>query len=132
MGHPALAASTRARVAAYPGRPEVALVAHDLAFDAALGIVAWYLSTGGTLVMARHDERLDPELLGALIGRHRVGQLDIVPSHYRLLLDLVRGHVGGRLNLLPDPKHGVQRIHRRLRHQRDLDPSYLLPELLLL
>jgi amino acid adenylation domain-containing protein len=88
VSHAALAASTLARVAAYPDRPEVALVAHDLAFDAALGIVAWYLSTGGTLVMVSHDERLDPQLLAGLIRRHRVGQLDIVPSHHRLLLDL--------------------------------------------
>ena len=88
VGHRALAASTRARVAAYPARPAVALVAHDLAFDAALGIIAWYLATGGTLVMARHDQRLDPQSLARLIRRHGVGQLDIVPSHYRLLLDL--------------------------------------------
>ena len=47
--------------AAYPDRPAVALIAHDLAFDAGLGIVAWYLWTGGTLVMARHEERLDPD-----------------------------------------------------------------------
>jgi acyl-coenzyme A synthetase/AMP-(fatty) acid ligase len=81
-------ASTQARVAAYPDRPDVALVAHDMSFDAALGIVAWYLATGGVLVMATREERLDPSLLTGLIGRHGVGQLDIVPSHYRLLLEL--------------------------------------------
>jgi amino acid adenylation domain-containing protein len=88
VGHPALMASTQARVAAYPDRPDVALVAHDMSFDAALGIVAWYLATGGVLVMATREERLDPSLLTGLIGRHGVGQLDIVPSHYRLLLEL--------------------------------------------
>jgi acyl-CoA synthetase (AMP-forming)/AMP-acid ligase II len=88
VGHRSLAASTHARTTAYPDRPDTALLAHDLAFDAALGIAAWYLATGGRLVLARHDERLDPRLLAGLIRRHRVGQLDIVPSHYRLLLDL--------------------------------------------
>ncbi len=84
----ALAASTWARLQAYPAGPGVALLAHDLAFDAGLGIVAWCLTTGGVLVMSRHDERLDPRLLAGLVQRHRVEQLDIVPSHYRLLLDL--------------------------------------------
>ncbi|PPK97265.1 amino acid adenylation domain-containing protein [Kineococcus xinjiangensis] len=88
VGHPALAASTTARLRAYPQRPGVALLAHDLAFDAGIGILAWYLWTGGTVVMCRHDERLDAQRLADLVERHRVGQLDIVPSHYRLLLDL--------------------------------------------
>jgi amino acid adenylation domain-containing protein len=88
IAHSALAASTQARLEAYPDRPEVALISHDLAFDAGLGILSWYLWTGGTAVMARQDERLDPQLLAALVARHGVGQLDIVPSHYRLLLDL--------------------------------------------
>ncbi|WP_346618890.1 amino acid adenylation domain-containing protein [Blastococcus montanus] len=88
VGQAAFAASTVARVEAYPDRPPVALVSHDLAFDAGLGIIGWYLWTGGVLVMAREEERLDPELLAGLVHRHGVGQLDIVPSHHRLLLDL--------------------------------------------
>jgi amino acid adenylation domain-containing protein len=88
IAHSALAASTTARLQAYPERPQVALITHDLAFDAGLGILSWYLWTGGTIVMAGQDERLDPQLLAALVARHGVGQLDIVPSHYRLLLDL--------------------------------------------
>jgi amino acid adenylation domain-containing protein len=88
VGQAALAASTRARVRAYPDRPAVALIAHDLAFDAGLGIVSWYLWTGGTLVMAVDEQRLDAQLLAELVHRHRVGQLDIVPSHYQLLLDV--------------------------------------------
>ena len=88
VGHAALAASTRARLHAYPQRPRTALVAHDLAFDAALGIIAWYLWTGGELVLAERTDRLDPARLAALVLRHGVGQLDVVPSHHRLLLDL--------------------------------------------
>lgn len=88
VSHAALGHSTRARLVAYPGRPEVALLSHDLAFDAGIGIIAWYLGTGGTLVMARHEERLDPARLAALVRRHGVGQLDVVPSHHALLLEL--------------------------------------------
>ena len=62
--HPALLASTVARVDAYGNPPDTALLAHDLAFDAGMGIIAWYLAlTGGRLVMTTHDERLDPDLL---------------------------------------------------------------------
>ncbi|WP_432534169.1 amino acid adenylation domain-containing protein [Kineococcus arenarius] len=88
VGHAALAASTAARLSAYPQRPAVALLVHDLAFDAGLGILAWYLWTGGTVVLCRRDERLDVQRLADLVERHGVGQLDVVPSHYRLLLDL--------------------------------------------
>lgn len=87
VSHAALFASTAARVVAYRDRPETALVAHDPAFDAGLGIITWYLVTGGRLILARRDQRLDPELLADLVERHGVGQLDIVPSPYRLLLD---------------------------------------------
>ncbi|QGG94765.1 non-ribosomal peptide synthetase [Actinomarinicola tropica] len=98
--HRALLASTLARLDHYADAPQVALLGHDMAFDAALGIAVWYLAMGGTLVTPGHDERLDPVSLARLIDEHGVGQIDLVPSHLRLLLDQAPADGLGSLRLV--------------------------------
>ncbi|WP_229023121.1 non-ribosomal peptide synthetase [Actinomarinicola tropica] len=89
ISHRALRASTDARLAWYDETPGTCLQLHDMAFDAAMATVTWYLAVGGTLVTVHHEDRLDLPLLADLIDRHSIGKIALVPSHHRALLQSV-------------------------------------------
>ena len=88
--HANLASSTQARLAVYErfGSP-VFLLLSPFHFDSSVAGVWGTLAAGGTLVVAREDERRDPAALCGLIARHRVGQLLTVPSFYAELLPVL-------------------------------------------
>lgn len=97
--HRNLAASTRARLMAYPGSPTFLLVS-PLAFDSSVAGIWGTLQAGGCLVVAAEDEVRDPERLVSLVRRHRVDRVLCVPALYGLLLDAAeRTGAGGLASL---------------------------------
>ncbi|MEV4315569.1 condensation domain-containing protein [Actinocrispum sp. NPDC049592] len=73
-------------LAAWPGRH---LQLAPFSFDVFIGDLGRALGFGGTLVLARREEILDPIRLLDLIDRHGVDTGEFVPAVVRLLLDTV-------------------------------------------
>ncbi|WP_406841399.1 non-ribosomal peptide synthetase [Streptomyces sp. AHU1] len=84
--HRNLTASTRARLAVYPGSATFLLVS-PLAFDSSVAGIWGTLLAGGCLVVASADELRDTDRLVSLVSRHRVSRTLCVPTLYGLLLD---------------------------------------------
>ncbi|MDF3287926.1 non-ribosomal peptide synthetase [Streptomyces silvisoli] len=85
-----LADSTAARLAVYEGfGTPTFLLLSPFYFDSSVAGVWGTLAAGGTLVVAREDERRDPAALVGLIARHRVTHTLTVPSFYAELLHTV-------------------------------------------
>ncbi|MEU0740744.1 non-ribosomal peptide synthetase [Streptomyces sp. NPDC006134] len=88
--HANLASSTQARLAVYePYGTPVFLLLSPFHFDSSVAGVWGTLAAGGTLVVAREDERRDPAALLGLISRHQVSHLLTVPSFYSELLPVL-------------------------------------------
>lgn len=82
-----LASSNNARLAVYePFGTPVFLLLSPFHFDSSVAGVWGTLAAGGTLVVAREDERRDPAALAGLVARHGVTHLLTVPSFYAELL----------------------------------------------
>ncbi|PCE21526.1 non-ribosomal peptide synthetase, partial [Burkholderia ubonensis] len=87
ISHRSLAASTAARVAAYPPVPSMLLVP-SLAFDSSIATLFWMLASGGTLHIPDAQGARDPRALAAVVERGRVAGWLGVPSLYKLAVDL--------------------------------------------
>ncbi|NUT52797.1 MAG: non-ribosomal peptide synthetase, partial [Saccharothrix sp.] len=75
----------------YPWRPgEVACAKTSFGFVDAIAEVFGPLSAGATVVLADDDQVARPTELAALVERHGVGRLTVVPSLLAALLDLER------------------------------------------
>ncbi|GAA1877253.1 non-ribosomal peptide synthetase [Streptantibioticus ferralitis] len=86
-----LANSNAARLAVYEGfGTPTFLLLSPFYFDSSVAGVWGTLAAGGTLVIAREDERRDPAALVGLIARHRVTHTLTVPSFYAELLHTAR------------------------------------------
>ncbi|WP_175956069.1 non-ribosomal peptide synthetase [Burkholderia sp. BCC0405] len=87
ISHRSLAASTAARLAAYP-RVASMLLVPSLAFDSSIATLFWMLASGGTLHLPDADGARDPRALAAVVERGRVAGWLGVPSLYKLAVDL--------------------------------------------
>ncbi|WP_321861699.1 non-ribosomal peptide synthetase [Burkholderia cenocepacia] len=87
ISHRSLAASTAARLAAYP-RVASMLLVPSLAFDSSIATLFWMLASGGTLHLPDADGARDPRALAATVERGRVAGWLGVPSLYKLAVDL--------------------------------------------
>ncbi|WP_405776074.1 non-ribosomal peptide synthetase [Streptomyces sp. NBC_00859] len=94
----------------YAAQPRVVAWNAGVAFDAS--VQQWIrVCRGDTLVVLDEADRLDPGRLSAVLERHRVDDLDLTPSHWELLRDvlLTPRPDGRRLRLLmggePVPEH---------------------------
>ncbi|MGW3473202.1 non-ribosomal peptide synthetase [Saccharopolyspora sp. NPDC000995] len=87
-----LASSNQARLAVYHefGAPRFLLLS-PFFFDSSVAGIWSTLAAGGTLVIAREDERRDPQAVHRLIVRHRITHLLTVPSFYAEVLHAI-GH----------------------------------------
>jgi amino acid adenylation domain-containing protein len=74
-----------ARTQVYGPAP-IFLPAHSLAFDPAIGAIAFALATGGSLALCDAETRRDPEALRALIARASVTHISTVPTAYEAIL----------------------------------------------
>lgn len=74
----------------YPQKPgEVGLVKTAISFIDSLWELLGPLLAGQPSVLAHRDDVLSPEELVALMARHRVSRIWVVPSYLRVLLDCV-------------------------------------------
>jgi len=87
VSHANLVHSTRARLAAYPGRVGRYLLLSSFAFDSSVAGIFWTLVSGGTLVLPA--EGFEKELIGLPeeIERERPTHLLALPSLWALVLE---------------------------------------------
>lgn len=81
---------------AYPATPRVVAWNASVAFDAS--VQQWVrVCRGDTVVVLGIEERTDPDRLNAALGRYAVTDLDLTPSHWELLREvLLRPRADGR------------------------------------
>ncbi|MEK6631699.1 MAG: amino acid adenylation domain-containing protein, partial [Nitrospirota bacterium] len=84
--HGALLHSLLARLQYYKDPVECCLLTFPIAFDGSVTSVFWTLLHAGTLVIPTEDNYRDPHQLGALISRHQVSHIVLVPSLYEAIL----------------------------------------------
>ncbi|SPP65499.1 non-ribosomal peptide synthetase [Nitrospira lenta] len=82
----ALLHSLLARLQYYKDPVERCLLTFPIAFDGSVTSIFWTLLHAGTLVIPTEDHYRDPEQLGALISRHQVSHIVLVPSLYEAML----------------------------------------------
>ncbi|KVV34097.1 hypothetical protein WK79_31870 [Burkholderia ubonensis] len=87
ISHRSLAASTAARLHAYPPVASMLLVP-SLAFDSSIATLFWMLASGGTLHIPDAAHARDPRALAAAVERGRIAGWLGVPSLYALAVDL--------------------------------------------
>ncbi|WP_010121801.1 non-ribosomal peptide synthetase, partial [Burkholderia oklahomensis] len=87
ISHRSLAASTSARIRAYPPVASMLLVP-SLAFDSSIATLFWMLASGGTLHIPAAADARDPRALAAAVERGRIAGWLGVPSLYKLAADL--------------------------------------------
>jgi len=87
VSHGNLVASNVARVAVY-GNPGRFLHVSPIGFDSSVAGIFGTLTSGGTLVLARREEMLDPAMLVRMILQHEVTSLLCIPTLYQRLLEL--------------------------------------------
>ena len=84
--HGALLHSLLARLQYYKDPVECCLLTFPIAFDGSVTSIFWTLLHAGTLVIPTEDNYRDPHQIGALISRHRVSHIVLVPSLYEAIL----------------------------------------------
>ncbi len=84
--HGALLHSLLARLQYYNDPVECCLLTFPIAFDGSVTSIFWTLLHAGTLVIPTEDHYRDPHQLGALIARHQVSHVVLVPSLYEAML----------------------------------------------
>lgn len=84
--HGALLHSLLARLQYYKDPVESCLLTFPIAFDGSVTSIFWTLLHAGTLVIPTEDHYRDPHQLGALISRHQVSHIVLVPSLYEAML----------------------------------------------
>ncbi len=84
--HGALLHSLLARLQYYKDPVESCLLTFPIAFDGSVTSIFWTLLHTGTLVIPTEDNYRDPRQLGALIARHQVSHMVLVPSLYEAML----------------------------------------------
>jgi non-ribosomal peptide synthetase component F len=84
--HGALLHSLLARLQYYSDPVESCLLTFPIAFDGSVTSIFWTLLHAGTLVIPTEDNYRDPYQLGALISRHQVSHMVLVPSLYEAML----------------------------------------------
>ena len=90
--HANLAYSNWARSQYYKSSPSVFLLLSSFAFDSSVVGIFWTLSTGGTLVLPKTDERTDIHALVSLIQDQGVSHLLCLPTVYHSILEAANGH----------------------------------------
>ena len=89
--HANLAYSNWARSQYYKSSPSVFLLLSSFAFDSSVVGIFWTLSTGGTLVLPKTDERTDIHALVSLIQNQAVSHLLCLPALYQSILEAANG-----------------------------------------
>ncbi|MDO9119950.1 MAG: amino acid adenylation domain-containing protein [Nitrospira sp.] len=84
--HGALLHSLLARLQYYKDPVECCLLTFPIAFDGSVTSMFWTLLHAGTLVIPTEDNYRDPVQIGALISRHQVSHIVLVPSLYEAML----------------------------------------------
>ncbi|SLM49151.1 putative Multi-domain non-ribosomal peptide synthetase [Nitrospira japonica] len=84
--HGALQHSLAARLHYYGSRAERCLLTFPLAFDGSITSIFWSVLCGGTLIVPSEDSARDTDQLAALIARHAVTHVVLIPSLYEVLL----------------------------------------------
>jgi amino acid adenylation domain-containing protein len=84
--HGALLHSLLARLQYYKDPVECCLLTFPIAFDGSVTSIFWTLLHAGTLVIPTEDNYRDPHQIGALISRHQVSHIVLVPSLYEAML----------------------------------------------
>ncbi len=87
--HRALRHSLAARLHYYHEPVERCLLTFPLAFDGSITSIFWTLLHGGTLIIPSEDAYRDPQQLSALVARHRISHMVLIPSLYDLMLQHV-------------------------------------------
>lgn len=84
--HRALQHSLAARLHYYGAGAERCLLTFPLAFDGSITSIFWSLLHGGTLIVPSEDSARDADQLAALIARHAVTHMVLIPSLYEMML----------------------------------------------
>jgi len=84
--HGALQHSLAARLHYYGTHAERCLLTFPLAFDGSITSIFWSVLHGGTLIVPPEDSARDADRLAALIARHAVTHVVLIPSLYEVLL----------------------------------------------
>lgn len=84
--HRALQHSLAARLHYYGARAERCLLTFPLAFDGSITSIFWSTLHGGTLIVPPEDSARDADQLTALIAKHAVTHVVLIPSLYEVLL----------------------------------------------
>ncbi|BFU96642.1 MAG: putative Multi-domain non-ribosomal peptide synthetase [Nitrospira sp.] len=111
--HRALQHSLAARLHYYGAGAERCLLTFPLAFDGSMTSIFWSTLYGGTLIVPPEDSARDADQLVALIARHAVTHMVLIPSLYEVmlrqgspsLLQTLRVVVTAGESLLPDVVH---------------------------
>ena len=90
--HANLAYSNWARSQYYERNPNVFLLLSSFAFDSSVVGIFWTLSTGGTLVLPKADDRTDIHALVSLIQNQRISHLLCLPTLYHSILEAANGN----------------------------------------
>ncbi len=88
ISHGNLAHSNGARFTYYPENPECFLLMSSFAFDSSVAGIFWTLSSGGKLLISEKRSEQDPIGLGKLIQKEQVSHTLMLPTLYKLLLNL--------------------------------------------
>jgi len=87
VDHRSLLASTLAREATYRESPERLLLLASFAFDSSVAGIFWTLAGGGTVYLSPSESTKDSQQIAALIDRHRISHIQILPSLYHAVLN---------------------------------------------
>ena len=85
--HRSLLYSLGARLAYYKDPVERCLLTFPFAFDGSITGIFWTLLHAGTLIIPTEDQARDPRQLAALIARHQISHIVLVPSLYDAILN---------------------------------------------
>lgn len=88
ISHRAIAQSTKARRAVYPGKPTFLLLS-PVFCDSSLAGIWGTLTSGGHLVVASYDQCRDPEAILNLIITKKITHILCIPSLYDSLLECI-------------------------------------------
>ncbi|MEM7283265.1 MAG: amino acid adenylation domain-containing protein, partial [Pseudomonadota bacterium] len=86
ISHGALANSTQSRLDYYGGS-RVYLLLSSFAFDSSVAGIFWSLASGGELVVAGSEEKIDPDSIVRLVSKHEVTHTLMLSSLWELTMN---------------------------------------------